>query len=109
MTVNKPSIYIYVNREDSKILREVCAGIEEEGVFYEISNRDETDADTLAHNAAEDSMLGSGVGITGDTVAFTIRGMKFGKNVAKYTAPTAETARVLGTNSARSVKKQFFK
>ena len=109
MIVNKPSIYIYVNNEDSKILREVCAGIEEEGVFYEISNREETDVDTLAYNAAEDSMLGSGVGISGDTVAFTIRGMKQGKNVATHKLPTPEAARVLGTNSARCVKKQFFK
>lgn len=109
MIVNKPSIYIYVNNEDAKILREVTSGIEEEGVFFEIFEKSETDVDELCFNAAEDSMLGSGVGISGTDVAFTIRGMKKGKNVEKYSSPGLDASRILGTNSARCVKKQFFK
>lgn len=109
MIVNKPSIYIYVNNADAKILREVTSGIEEEGVFFEIFEKQESDIDELAFNAAEDSMLGSGVGICGTDVAFTIRGMKKGKNVEKYSSPEQKMSRILGTNSARCVKKQFFK
>ena len=109
MIVNKPSIYIYVNNQDAKILREVTSGIEEEGVFFEIFEKSETDVDELCFNAAEDSMLGSGVGISGTDVAFTIRGMKKGKNVEKHSSPTLDASRILGTNSARCVKKQFFK
>lgn len=109
MIVNKPSIYIYVNNADAKILREVCSGIEEEGVFFEIFEKSESDVNELCFNAAEDSMLGSGVGISGTDVAFTIRGMKKGKNVEKYSSPEPMRSRILGTNSARCVKKQFFK
>ena len=109
MIVNKPSIYIYVNNEDAKILREVTAGMEEEGVFFEIFQRQENDVKELAFHAAEDSMLGSGVGISGTDIAFTIRGMKKGKTVEKHSSPEPKTSRILGTNSARCVKKQFFK
>lgn len=109
MIVNKPSIYIYVNNADAKILREVCSGIEEEGVFFEIFEKLENDVNELCFNAAEDSMLGSGVGISAADVAFTIRGMKKGKNVEQHSSPTQDASRILGTNSARCVKKQFFK
>lgn len=37
MIVKKPSIFIYTHLADEAILREVCAGVEEEGVFYEIT------------------------------------------------------------------------
>ena len=37
MIVKKPSIFIYTHLADKTILREVCAGVEEEGVFYEIT------------------------------------------------------------------------
>ena len=33
MIVKKPSIFIYTNHADKDILKEICAGIEEEGVF----------------------------------------------------------------------------
>lgn len=109
MIVNKPSIYIYVNNPDSALLREVHSGIEEEGVFYEIFERSETDLDRLAYDAASDSMLGSGIGISGSRVALQIRGVAFGKNVEQYENPTAEQARIIGANSARAIKKQSFK
>ena len=47
MVVNKPSIYIYVNNPNENVLREICSGIEEEGVFYEIIEREEQDLNTL--------------------------------------------------------------
>lgn len=34
MVIKKPTIYIYAFRPDAAILKEVCAGMEEEGVFY---------------------------------------------------------------------------
>ena len=38
MIIKKPSIFIYIHKPDSLVLKEVCAGIEEEGVFYEIAD-----------------------------------------------------------------------
>ena len=109
MIVNRPSIYIYVNKPDKNILREIYSGIEEEGVFYEIIERTDSDLNQLTYDAANDSMLGSGIGITGNRVAFQIRGVKLGKNVEQYEAPTPENSRKLGANSARAIKKQSFK
>ena len=51
MVVNKPAIIIYTNEPDEDLLREVCAGIEEEGVLYQVSSH-EGDLDTLAFEAA---------------------------------------------------------
>lgn len=109
MIANRPSIYIYVNQPDGDLLRQVTSGIEEEGVFYEIVTRDDRMTDRLAFDAANDSMLGAGVGICQTRVALQLRGVSYGKNVESYENPTAEESRKLGANSARAIKKQAFK
>lgn len=109
MIVKKPSIYIYVNKPDEGIVHEVCSGIEEEGVFFEIIERDEQELSALVWAAAEDSMLGSGVGIWESKVAFSIRGLQKGEYINGYSNPTREQSRMLGMNSARAIKKQAFK
>ena len=101
MIIKRPSIFIYTNEPDRDFLREVCAGIEEEGVFYEIIPG--------AYDAANDSMLGSGVGISGTDIAMQMRGIAKGRNVEVYHMPTYEQCRRLGANSARAIKKQSFK
>ena len=60
MIASRPSICIYTNESDKLILREICSGIEEEGIFYEISERDIKDLNQLAWDAANKSTLGSG-------------------------------------------------
>lgn len=109
MIVKKPSIYIYVNNPNRDVLREICSGIEEEGVFYEIVECETQDLNTLAWTAANDSMLGSGIGIKENSAAFLIRGLPLGKNLSYYAYPSNEESRILGMNSARAIKKQAFK
>lgn len=109
MIVKKPSIFIYTNHPDQRILKEICAGIEEEGVFFEIFERDPSDLHTLAFEAANDSMMGSGIGIYGRFAALQMKGLSRGKNVALYEAPDAGQCRKLGANSARAIKKMAFK
>ncbi len=124
MIAKRPSIYIYTNQPDETVLDEICAGIEEEGVFYEISEHAEDDvsavgdgssqeeagtAHLLAWQAARDSMLGSGIGVTGRACAFSMRGLKAARCVDSYTDPDKEQCRKLGANSARAIKKQAFK
>ena len=41
MITKKPSIFIYTNDADEDFLREICAGIEEEGVFFEVIPKEE--------------------------------------------------------------------
>ncbi len=109
MIAKRPSIYIYTDSPNRTVLREVCAGIEEEGVFYEITDRPGVDLKALTWSAANDSMLGSGIGIKGDSAAFMIRGLQPGQYIDYYAYPSEEESRRLGANSARAIKKQPFK
>ena len=108
MVVNKPAIIIYTNEPDEDLLREVCAGIEEEGVLYQVSSH-EGDLDTLAFEAAKESMLGSGVGITGARLAMQMERRPKGRNVFELNMPRFWQCRNLGANSARAIKKMPFK
>ena len=40
MVVNRPTVIIYTRLPDEDLLREICAGIEEEGVLYEVHSRE---------------------------------------------------------------------
>ena len=108
MVVSKPAIIIYTSDPDPDLLREICAGIEEEGVLYQISSH-EGDLDTLAYEAAAESMLGSGIGLCGQRAAMMMQRLPKGKNVFELDAPRFWQCRNLGANSARAVKKMPFK
>ena len=108
MVVNKPTINIYTREPDEDLLREICAGIEEEGVLYEI-HPGKGDLDDLAYEAAKESMLGSGIGISGQRVAMQMARLPKGKNVFELNAPRFWQCRNIGSNSARAVKKMPFK
>ena len=105
MIIKKPSIYIYTYQADSAILKEVCAGIEEEGVFYDIFQKSDHVVEQLAVQAASDSMLGSGIGIFGHEVCLKMRGLENGRSIERYVHPTKNQCRNLGANSARIIKK----
>ena len=108
MVISRPSILIYADNADEDYLRELCAGIEEEGVLYQVIPA-QGELDTLAHRAAEESMLGSGIGLCGVDAAMQMRGLKKGQNAESYHMPTYEQCRKLGANSARAIKKLPFK
>jgi hypothetical protein len=108
MLAGKPSILIYSWEPDEDLLREVCAGIEEEGVLYQKITRKD-DLDTLAWEAANDSMLGVGIGISGVRMAMQMQQLPKGKNVFELNAPHFWQCRNLGSNSARAVKKMMFR
>ncbi|WP_274422123.1 glycerol dehydratase reactivase beta/small subunit family protein [Blautia sp. XA-2221] len=108
MIVKKPTVIIYTRDPDEDFLREICAGIEEEGVLYEIHSRD-TGMDELAFEAAKDSMLGSGIGIEEQRIAMQMAKLPRGKNVFELNNPRFWQCRNLGANSARAVKKMPFK
>lgn len=109
MIAKKPSIFIYVNQPFQEVLKEICAGIEEEGVFFEVFEREAQDPDFLAFEAAKDSMMGSGIGLHGETAVLQMKGMPMGRNIEAYQGPTREQCRKIGANSARAIKKQAFK
>ena len=115
MIVKKLAIFIYTSEPDREILREICAGIEEEGVFYEIKEQTLVPKDArstaarFAWQAAQDSMLGSGIGVSQRDAALQMRGLSVDRCVESYHVPTQAQCRKLGANSARAIKKMPFK
>lgn len=111
MIVKKPTIVIYSCHADAAILKEVCAGIEEEGVLYEVNCTSDGTVSSLSALASDASVLGVGIGIVGEQLSLHIKGMNVhsGENektaLLSYVAPDADTARSLGSNSARVIKK----
>ncbi|MBQ8305707.1 MAG: glycerol dehydratase reactivase beta/small subunit family protein [Blautia sp.] len=108
MVVNRPSIIVYTDHPDEDLLKEVLAGIEEEGVLYQVSERN-GDLDTLAFEAAAESMLGSGIGILGNRMAMQMQRLPKGHNVFELDSPRFWQCRNLGANSARAIKKMPFR
>ncbi|ROR29096.1 dehydratase medium subunit [Mobilisporobacter senegalensis] len=109
MGMNKPSILIYINEADPDILNEVCAGIEEEGIPYEIFSKEEMDLEYLSFNSANDSILGAGIGIFGGKVALSLRSLPRGTYIYYLENPTDSESRNIGANGARAVKRMPFK
>lgn len=109
MIVKKPSILIYGNQPDRDLLREICAGIEEEGVLYEVIDDRQDELDELAYEAALESILGSGIGVKGMRAAMQMYGLPKGHNVFELNHPDFSQCRALGANSARAIKRIVFK
>lgn len=109
MIPNKPSILIYSNQAQSDVIRDVCAGIEEEGLLYEVMIRHEINPVHLAYEAAANSIVGSGIGIVQNEIVFTLKNLPKHQVVEYYKRPTSEEAKNLGSNSARAVKRMPFR
>ena len=105
MIARKPTILIFTVRPDEVLLRELCAGIEEEGVLYDVISQPSGDAHTLAASASGMSMLGSGVALVGRSLALHIKGMTTQSPLLGHTDATGEQAREIGANAARVIKK----
>ena len=109
MIVKKPTIFIYAVNPDKTALDYICEGIEEEGVLYEITLMDSGNGLDLAHKAAEDSVLGSGISLIGKEAIMQKRGLDRDKPVFTVSISNMEEGRNIGANSARAIKKMPFK
>ncbi|WP_099466820.1 glycerol dehydratase reactivase beta/small subunit family protein [Konateibacter massiliensis] len=109
MTINKPAIKLYVHSKEEALIKEVCAGMEEEGVPFELEEQQESELDSLSYRAATDSVLGVGIGIRQADVAIQMSPLPKGNNIFKMENPTLKQGRLLGMNAARAVKRMPFK
>lgn len=108
MITNRPSIFIYTYNPDADILKEICAGIEEEGVLFDVIEKPEMDTRDLAYEAANESVLGSGIGLSYGMAAMQMRNVNRDKPVFLLDRPDKEMSRKMGTNSARAIKRKAF-
>ena len=109
---DKPSIAVRVfpHAGSQAKLREIQAGIEEEGVPCQLSDMQQNDAILLAHAGAGDSQLGVGVGVSAEAVCIHHRKLPAEQPlfVSGAATDTAEWRR-FGYNAARLVKGLPFK
>ncbi len=100
-----PSIVINHNeRTQESELKQLCLGMEEEGVPFQIEASAELNPLILAQSAALSSRLGVGIGVSLDYVVVTTEKLPEGRPyLAEFTSATAD--RITGSNAARLVKR----
>lgn len=111
-TSNRPSIVIHIfpHAGEAAKLREIQAGMEEEGVPYSLRTGTDTDAVALGHQGAYQSALGVGVGISPDGLCIHYRKLPAGEPLFVLTGKQdAAEWRRFGYNAARLVKGLPFK
>lgn len=109
MIINKPTVKIYIVSIYDDLLNEICAGIEEEGVLYEVEHQTDARVSEMAYQAANDSVVSVGIGIVHREVALHLEQCKRGLDAFRLLSPTKEQCRRLGTNAARAVKRKPFR
>lgn len=109
----KPGIYVYYSSEirDISIFNDVLFGIEEEGIPYEIKEKEQLNPLELSYMAAQDSRLAVGIGIhIGGEITLTSNKLK--KEKPLFSANLGcekDSLRNLGANAGRLVKGIAFK
>jgi len=104
----KPTVYIYEAMANPACIKEICAGLEEEGIPFTIFKIMNENVKTLAIDAASHSRLRVGLGITTDQAALQIRNCPVDKPVFLIELENSQL-RKLGQNAARAVKGGVFK
>lgn len=114
----RPSITINVISKNKEALKEILAGIEEEELYYEVSECFESFqmcAEALALKAAEASNLEVGIGVTEDEICVHVRKLRNYCSLFKFQLRNydyrayVEISRCVGINAARYVKGVPFK
>lgn len=103
-------IYVYDHLDSAQKIREVQAGMEEEGIPCSVMERKEPDVITLAYQAACASKLGVGVGIGAEGLSIQYDKLPPREPLFLLATPgTVTDWRTYGYNAARLVKGIPFK
>jgi hypothetical protein len=104
MDIKKPVINVFINGVEKEFLKEVLAGIEEEGALYEVYSREEAEVEKLAHEAAVQSLLETGIGMNNEFLCVSITKMTVSSPLIKISTNNRLMLRQTGSNAARLVK-----
>lgn len=108
---SRPCIVVVTNKPDKILLKQLLAGIEEEGIPYEVNMISGEELLKITHRAALYSRMGVGVGINGNRVILHYSKLKIEKPILdeNLNGYIKETARSIGNNAARLYKVMPFK
>lgn len=105
MKSNKPVIFVYVINPSMEILNQVTAGMEEEGVLFEIVEcRNEESPEAYALQAATASIIEAGIGMNGQNLRFNQSILKNSSPILSIDNADKGSARIFGSNAARFIK-----
>lgn len=109
MKAKRPVIKVFVTKKGECFLKEVLAGVEEEGVLYEVEISEYGYSMDLATRAATESLLETGIGIDEELVSITISKLPKNRVVQSYSSLNNAELRLAGSNAARIIKGMPFK
>jgi len=103
--MKRPSIIVKYHKDFNKnYLKEVVAGIEEEGVLYTlIPVGEQVDAFTLSKDGVDMSPIEIGIGLSGDKAVLSVKKLQDSPLFHTY-----EKYRNIGQNAARYIKGRPF-
>ncbi len=111
--LDRPSILVYVEKQQESLLKEILAGIEEEGIPYDLIKKpiEKKGFIEKVYLLTHKSRMGIAVGITESRVVLHYNKLKEDKPLLdiKLNFYEKEKARIIGSNAARLYKTMPFK
>ena len=104
MRAKRPVINVFMKSDSECFLKEVLAGIEEEGVLYEVEISEYGSSKELATKAATESLLETGIGIDEKFASITICKLPKDNPLQSYSCLNKNQLRFAGSNAARIIK-----
>ena len=104
MEIKRPVIKVFVTKTSECFLKEVLAGIEEEGVLCEVETSEYGSSRELATKAASSSILETGIGIDEEFASITICKLPKDNPLQSYSCLNKNKLRLAGSNAARIIK-----
>jgi hypothetical protein len=109
MMYKKPVIAVVINNASAEVLKELLAGIEEEGVLFEVLKGTSKHSKELAFEASELSALNVGIGIYEKEVSLHERNIASKDMLFTTGGIYGQNIRNIGSNAARYIKGIPFK
>lgn len=108
-----PCIFVCLNNLKEPFLKEILAGIEEEGIPYNVKNINFNESTILreVYTAAQESRMGIAIGVIENRIVLHFNKLKEEKPLIdiKINLYEKEKARIVGCNAARLYKIMPFK
>jgi len=109
---SRPTIIIHADKALSgkNILNQICYGIEEEGIPYEVILVEKcSDHVQMAYDACQQSRVGVGIGVSGEYVVLHYEKLRKDSPLFDISVNEGiEKVRAIGQNGARLVKRMPF-
>lgn len=109
MEHRRPEIHVCYSRQNKEYVKDILAGIEEEGLFSYSYETKDYDPITSAYKASESSLLGVGISVVHSHVVLHVSNLKVDEPLLKIDVADTSHLRKFGSNAARYVKGIPFK